>query len=227
MSDLKDVWKKNQKGPREKLLHLGTSSLSDCELLALFLRTGARGVNVIQLAEELMRTFGSLHQLISADFQQMTAINGIGVAKFTQLSAIFELSKRSYAGQLMRENPLLTPESTKRYLQNLLANREREVFLVLFLDNQHRVIRHEELFAGTISSVEIHPREIVRAAMKINATALILAHNHPSGRAEPSSADRRVTEQIIKVCQLLEIRVLDHLVVGHGEMVSFAERGWI
>ncbi|WP_344289823.1 RadC family protein, partial [Microbacterium arabinogalactanolyticum] len=128
---------------------------------------------------------------------------------------------------LSQENAMLNPRVTQHYLQSLLAHREREVFLVLFLDNPHRVIRHQEMFAGTISSVVVYPREIVREALKANAAALILAHNHPSGKAEPSHADRLITEQVVKACQLLEIRVLDHLVIGRGECVSFAERGWL
>ncbi|WP_261372459.1 RadC family protein, partial [Yersinia aldovae] len=126
-----------------------------------------------------------------------------------------------------RESVLQNPEITQKFLQNILSHREREIFLVMFLDNQHRVIRHEEMFTGTISSVEVHPREIVREALKVNAAALILAHNHPSGKAEPSQADRLMTTQVIKACSLLDIRVLDHLVVGRGECVSFAERGWL
>jgi len=214
-------------GPREKLIELGAGSLSDCELLAIFLHTGVRGLNVMALAEGLMTHFGSIYALLEADYPSIVGFHGMGAAKFAKLAAVTELTRRCYARRLSSENVLLNPAITRQFLQNLLANREREVFLVLFLDNQHRVIRHEEMFAGTISSVEIHPREIVREAMKVNATALILAHNHPSGKAEPSFADRRVTEQIIKACQLLDIRVLDHLVVGGGETVSFAERGWI
>lgn len=213
--------------PREKLLQQGAESLSDRELLAIFLRTGVKGTNVMRLAEDVLDHFGSLHELMTADFHSINAIKGLGLAKFAQIMAVSELSRRCFACQLNRENTMLNPEITHQYLQNLLAHREREIFLVLFLDNQHRVIRHEEMFAGTISRVEIHPREIVREAMKVNAAALILAHNHPSGMAEPSFADRKVTEQIIKACQLLDIRVLDHLVIGQGETVSFAERGWI
>lgn len=220
------VWQHGA-GPREKLIELGAASLSDCELLAIFLHTGVRGMNVMALAESLVAHFGSIYEILGADYAAIVGFHGMGAAKFAKLSAVTELTQRRYAGQLARENVLLNPSITRQYLQNLLSDREREVFLVLFLDNQHRVIRHEEMFAGTISSVEIHPREIVREAMKVNATALILAHNHPSGKAEPSFADRRVTEQIIKACQLLDIRVLDHLVVGGGETVSFAERGWI
>lgn len=226
MNNNKKIWQEGE-GPREKLIEMGASSLSDCELLAIFLRTGVRGMNVMALAESLVAHFGSIYEILAADYNTIIGFHGMGAAKFAQLSAVTELSQRRYAEQLACENVLLNPFITRQFLQNLLSHREREVFLVLFLDNQHRVIRHEEMFAGTISSVEIHPREIVREAMKVNATALILAHNHPSGKAEPSFADRRVTEQIIKACQLLDIRVLDHFVVGGGETVSFAERGWI
>lgn len=214
-------------GPREKLIIHGAASLSDCELLAIFLQTGVPGTHVIALAESLVSHFGSIYEILAADHKAIMGFHGMGAAKFARLSAVTELSQRRHASQMARENVLLNPIITRQYLQNLLADREREVFLVLFLDNQHRVIRHEEMFAGTISSVEIHPREIVREAMKVNAAALILAHNHPSGKAEPSFADRRVTEQIVKACQLLDIRILDHLVVGGGDTVSFAERGWL
>jgi len=222
----RDMWQ-GELAPREKLLKLGARALSDTELLAIFLRTGGRGVHVMKLAENMLKHFGSLHRLMLAEFEEANVIYGLGMAKYVQLSAVSELSRRCHVSQLSSESALLSPAIIQQYLQNILSYREREVFLVLFLDNQHRVIRHEEMFAGTISSVEIHPREIVREALKVNAAAIILAHNHPSGVAEPSAMDIRVTEQIIKACQLLGIRVLDHLVIGHGETVSFAERGWI
>ena len=226
MKKNRDIWQ-GELAPREKLLKLGARALSDTELLAIFLRTGGRGVNVMKLAGNILDHFGSLYRLMSAEFADANTIKGLGMVKYAQLSAVSELSRRCHASQLSTESAMLSPAIIQQYLQNLLAYREREVFLVLFLDNQHRVIRHEEMFAGTISSVEIHPREIVREALKINAAAIILAHNHPSGVSEPSAMDIRVTEQIIKACQLLGIRVLDHLVIGHGETVSFAERGWI
>jgi len=213
--------------PREKLLMQGAAALSDAELLAIFLRTGLPGVHVMQLAEQLLRRFGSLYHLMSADHQAFCSQKGLGDASYTQLQAIAELALRFFSSHLSQENAMLNPRVTQHYLQSLLAHREREVFLVLFLDNQHRVIRHQEMFAGTISSVVVYPREIVREALKANAAALILAHNHPSGKAEPSHADRLITEQVVKACQLLEIRVLDHLVIGRGECVSFAERGWL
>lgn len=217
----------NRLAPREKLVSLGVETLTDAELLAIFLRTGLPGIHVMQLAENLLTEFGSLHQLLSADQETFCTTKGIGLAKYAQLKAVAELSRRLFSSRLAKEDAMLSPEVTGQYLQLLLARREREVFLVMFLDNQHRVIRHQEMFAGTINSVEVHPREIVREALKANAAALILAHNHPSGKAEPSQADRAITEQIIKACLLLDIRVLDHLVIGLGEYVSFAERGWI
>ncbi|HEI8868670.1 DNA repair protein RadC [Serratia sp. AKBS12] len=213
--------------PREKLLRDGAAALSDVELLAIFLRTGLPGVHVMQRAEQMLRQFGSLHQLIAADYAQFCSQKGVGDATYSQLQAISELAFRCFSCQLAQENALLNPKVTHHYLQSLLAHREREVFLVLFLDNQHRVIRHQEMFTGTISCVVVHPREIVREALKANAAAIILAHNHPSGKAEPSHADRLITEQVTNACQLLEIRVLDHLVIGRGECVSFAERGWL
>ncbi|MBA0215047.1 RadC family protein [Pectobacterium brasiliense] len=219
-------WEKGL-APREKLVRLGAESLTDVELLAIFLRTGLPGVHVMQLAEDLLAQFGSLYQLMAADQSAFHCARGVGISKYTQLKAIAELSRRLFFSRLAKEDAMLNPEATGQYLQLLLSRREREVFLVLFLDNQHHVIRHQEMFVGTINSVEVHPREIVREALKANAAALILAHNHPSGKAEPSQADRAITEQIVKACLLMEIRVLDHLVIGHGEYVSFAERGWI
>ncbi|AKG68964.1 MULTISPECIES: RadC family protein [Serratia] len=213
--------------PREKLMRDGAAALSDMELLAIFLRTGLPGVHVSQRAEQLLAHFGSLYHLVSADYEQFHSQKGLGIATYAQLQAISELAFRLFSGPHLLENALLNPKITQHYLHSLLAHHEREVFLVLFLDNQHRVIRHQEMFAGTINSVVVHPREIVRAALKANAAALILAHNHPSGKAEPSHADRLITEQVVNACQLLEIRVLDHLVIGRGECVSFAERGWL
>lgn len=213
--------------PREKLLRDGAAALSDAELLAIFLRTGLPGLHVIRLAEQLLTQFGSLHGLLAADFAQFSSHKGLGAATYAQLQAVSELAFRFFSGHLAQENAMLSPKVTQHYLYSLLAHHEREVFLVLFLDNQHRVIRHQEMFVGTISSVVVHPREIVRAALKANAAAIILAHNHPSGKAEPSRADRLITEQVVNACRLLEIRVLDHLVIGRGECASFAERGWL
>lgn len=213
--------------PREKMLQSGIGSLNDVELLALFLRTGTPGKDVMTLAKEMLCHFGSLYGLLTADFIQFRSLSGVGIAKYAQLKGIAELARRYYNVRMMEENSLLSPEMTREFLQSQLMEEEREIFLVIFLDAQHRVITHSRLFAGTLSHVEVHPREIIREAIKLNASAVILAHNHPSGCAEPSKADKLITERVVKCCQFMDIRVLDHLVIGRGEYVSFAERGWI
>lgn len=220
------MWDSDQ-APREKLMNTGAATLTDAELLAIFLRTGLPGTHVLALSDQLLRQFGSLYHVMMADKTAFCAAKGVGVVKFVQLQAVAELARRLFASRMMRENAMLSPELTRQYLQSALAHQDREVFAVLFLDNKNRVIRHQEMFSGTITSVEVHPREIVREALKANAAAVILAHNHPSGDAEPSKADRMITAHIVQACSLLDIRVLDHLVIGRGEYVSFAERGWI
>ena len=213
--------------PREKMLNFGITSLTDAELLALFLRTGTSGKSVFILAQELLQHFGSLHGLLNADLKEFRYVEGIGLAKFAQLKGIAELARRYHSVRVLGDNPLLSPEMTKDFLQSQLSDAEREIFMVIFLDNQHRVVKHSRMFSGTLRHVEVHPREIVREAIKVNAAAVILAHNHPSGCAEPSKADKEITERIIKCCQFMDIRVLDHFIVGRGEYVSLAERGWI
>lgn len=213
--------------PREKMQLKGIEALSDAELLALFLRTGTRQKGLMNFADYLLQHFGSLHGLLQASEAELTGIEGIGIAKYAQLKGITELARRFFSVRLMEREPLRTPDVTREFLQSHLSDEEREIFMVIFLDNQNRVIKHCRMFAGTLSYVEVHPREIVREAIKLNAAALILAHNHPSGNAEPSRADRVITERVIKSCNFMEIKVLDHLVIGRGEIVSFAERGWI
>lgn len=213
--------------PREKMLNFGITSLTDAELLALFLRTGTSGKSVFILAQELLQHFGTLHGLLNADLDEFRYVEGIGLAKFAQLKGIAELARRYHSVRVLGDNPLLSPEMTKDFLQSQLSDAEREIFMVIFLDNQHRVVKHSRMFSGTLRHVEVHPREIVREAIKVNAAAVILAHNHPSGCAEPSKADKDITERIIKCCQFMDIRVLDHFIVGRGEYVSLAERGWI
>lgn len=217
----------NEQAPREKLISSGAGVLTDAELLAIFLRTGMPGTHVMELSTHLLRQFGSLYHVMMADKNTFCAAKGVGVVKFVQLQAVAELARRLFASRLVKEDAMLSPELTLQYLQLTLVQQSREIFVVLFLDNQNRVIRHQEMFSGTLASVEVHPREIVREALKANAAAVILAHNHPSGDAEPSQADRVITAQIIQACALLDVRVLDHLVIGRGEYVSFAERGWI
>ncbi|OIN11110.1 RadC family protein [Oceanisphaera psychrotolerans] len=213
--------------PREKLLSRGASSLSDAELLAIFLRTGARGMDAVTLARALLDQFGSLRQLLLADQQRFCAGPGLGLAKFVQLQASLELMQRFLGEKLVREGALTSPELTRQFLQARLRDQSREVFALLLLDNQHRVITFHELFFGTLDAAAVYPREIVALALKLGAAAVILVHNHPSGVAEPSRADRMITERIQSALGLLDIRVLDHLVVGDGETVSFAERGWL
>ncbi|MRS91817.1 DNA repair protein RadC [Enterobacteriaceae bacterium RIT714] len=213
--------------PREKMLQFGVDALTDTELLALFLRTGTSGKSVFILSQELLQHFGSLYGLLSADLVQFKHVEGIGLAKYAQLKGIAELARRYHSVRVLEENLLLSPEMTREFLQSQLSDAEREIFLVIFLDNKNRVLTHSRLFAGTLSHVEVHPREIVREAIKVNAAAVILAHNHPSGCANPSKADKEITERIVKCCQFMDIRVLDHFIIGRGEYVSFAEHGWI
>lgn len=220
-------WFLKEDAPREKLLQSGAQSLSDSELLAIFLRTGLPGIHVLSLAQQILANFGSLYALISANYVDFCAQKGLGISKYTQLHAAVELSRRYLQHQITQESSLTSPDITRAFLHNLLARKEREIFLVMFLDNQNRMMHYEEMFTGTFNCVEVHPREIVRVALKYNAAALILAHNHPSGMPEPSQADRYITEKITQACQILDIKVLDHIVIGHGNSVSFAERGWL
>lgn len=213
--------------PREKLLTRGPQALSDAELLAIFLRTGTQGMNVLELSDFLLRESGSLHALFSASKDQFCAHKGLGEAKYVQLQAVLEMTQRYLAETLKRGGALTSPHQTKLYLSSVLRDRQREAFYILFLDNQHRVIQDEVLFEGTIDAASVYPREVVKRALHHNAAALILAHNHPSGIAEPSQSDRRITQRLIDALALVDIRVLDHFVVGDGEVISFAERGWI
>lgn len=213
--------------PREKTLLLGVKSLSDVELLALFLRTGTPGKNVMALAHHLLGHFGSLYGLLTADFERFREVGGIGLAKYAQLKGIAELARRFYEVKVAEEFAIMSPEVALAFLKSQLTAEEREIFMVIYLDNQNRIIKHSRLFTGTIANVEVHPREIVREAIKMNAVGVILAHNHPSGSAEPSKSDKIITDHVVKCCQFMDIRVVDHLVIGRGEYVSFAERGWI
>ncbi len=213
--------------PREKLLSRGPQSLSDAELLAILLRTGTQGMNVLELADFLLREFGSLRSLFSSSKDHFCKHKGLGEAKYVQMQASLEITQRFLAETLKRGEALTSPQQTQLYLSSVLRDRQREAFYILFLDNQHRVIQDEILFEGTIDAASVYPREVVKRALHHNAAALILAHNHPSGVAEPSQSDRRITSRISDALALVDIRVLDHFVVGDGEIVSFAERGWM
>ncbi|WP_148253254.1 RadC family protein [Aidingimonas lacisalsi] len=213
--------------PREKLLTLGSAGLSDAELLAIFLRVGVKGRSAVDLARDLLSSFGGLRQLLEADCARFCAEHGLGEAKYVQLQAVLELSRRHLASQLQRGGALTSPSLVRAYLAAQLRHLGHEEFAALFLDTQHRVIRFESLFRGTLDSASVYPREVVRRALDLGAGAIIFAHNHPSGVAEPSDADRRITTRLKDALGLFDIRVLDHFVIGDGEVVSFAERGWL
>jgi len=211
--------------PRERLLAQGANSLSDAELLAIFLRTGVNGKTAVDMARDLLERFGGLRPLLAAGRDDFCSAPGLGNAKFAQLQAVLEMGRRHLFETVERGEALASPQQTARYLQARLRDYPYEVFAVLFLDNRHRVIAFEELFRGTIDGASVHPREVVRRALALNAAAVILSHNHPSGVAEPSQADHRITERLRDALQLVDVRVLDHLVIGDGECCSFAERG--
>jgi DNA repair protein RadC len=211
--------------PREKLLARGAQALTDAELLAIFLRTGIPGKSAVDLARDLLTKLDGLHGLFSASQEQFCSAKGLGVAKFTQLQAVHEMSRRYLEHAMQRSDILTSPETTRRYLKARLYGYPHEVFACLFLDNRHRVIRYEELFHGTIDGASVHPRVVVRQALQINAAAVIFAHNHPSGVAEPSQADVRITARLKEALALVDIRVLDHFIIGEGRGTSLAERG--
>ena len=211
--------------PREKLLQKGPAALSDAELVAIFLRTGVKGLSAVDLARQVLQDLGGLRQLLQADQRQFCQVHGLGSAKFVQLQATLEMARRHMEQELLRGDALTNPESVRRYLSAHLRGHSQEVFGCLFLDNRHRIIAFEELFYGTIDGATVHPREVVKRALAHNAAALILAHNHPSGVAEPSRADQAITQRLSDALALVDVRVLDHIVVGDGPAVSPAERG--
>ncbi len=211
--------------PREKLLQRGASALSDAELLAIFLRTGVTGLSAVELARNLLSHFGSLRTLLEADQKQFCQQHGLGPAKYTQLQAVLEMSRRHIESTLLRGDALTDAATTKNYLQQRLRAYPHEVFACLFLDNKHRMIAFEELFRGTIDGASVYPREVVKQALAHNASAVIFAHNHPSGIAEPSQADYAITQRLKSALELVDIRVLDHIIIGDGETISLAEIG--
>lgn len=219
-------WPDNEK-PREKLLQRGPHALSDAELLAIFLRTGVKGKTAVDLARELLIQFGSLRALLESDYESFSRGLGLGSAKYASLQAVLEMARRHLKESLRRESALTSPDLTRRYLTSHLRGHAHEVFACLFLDNQHRIIQFEELFRGTIDGASVYPREVVKKALAFNAAAVIFAHNHPSGIAEPSEADKHITRRLKQALSLLDIRVLDHFIIGDGEPFSFAEHGLI
>ena len=217
-------WPENER-PREKLLSAGAAVLSDAELLAIFLRSGIKGRTVLDLSRDLLLRFGSLTRILTATPEQFCSQDGLGLAKYAQLQAMLELSQRHLREQLEDRDVLTSSELTRQYLRARLGKYEHEVFACLFLDNQHRVVNLEELFSGTIDGAAVYPREVVKRCLHNNAAAVIFAHNHPSGIAEPSQADVSITQRLKIALNTIDVRVLDHIVVGGRDVVSFAERG--
>ncbi len=209
--------------PREKLLEQGAESLTDQELLAIFLRTGIKGTSVMQLSDNVLEHFGSLRGLLSASLTDFCKVKGLGQTQYIQLQATKEMTKRYFSQQMEANEAINEPYLAIVYFQSELEHWEREVFMVLFLDNQNRRICTEKLFFGTINQANVYPREVIKAALKHNAAAIIVAHNHPSGSCTPSEADRYLTKRIENACDLVDIRFVDHIIVGKGDYFSFEE----
>ena len=217
-------WPKAER-PRERLLQKGASALSDAELLAIFLRVGVKGQSAVDLARTLLGHFGDLTRLFAAERKDLTSILGIGDAKFVQLQAVIEMSRRALTEQMVARSALSSPRAVRDYLSLTLGANQHEAFVVLFLDAQHKLIAVEEMFRGTLTQTSVYPREIVKRALAHNAGAVVFAHNHPSGVAEPSQADRMLTESLKSALGLVDVAVLDHLIVAGRSTLSFAERG--
>ena len=213
--------------PREKLLMRGAASLSDAELLAIFLRVGVAGKNAVELARDLLAHFGSLTRLFNAPQSEFAAFPGMGPAKYAQLQAVLEMARRALGETMRHGDALGSPGAVRDYLRLHLGGLGHEVFMALFLDAQNRVVAREELFRGTLTQTSVYPREVVKRALAHNAAGIILAHNHPSGVAEPSQADRWLTDQLKTALGLVDVKVLDHFIVAGPAGVSFAERGWL
>ena len=215
--------------PRERLVQQGAAALSDAELLAIFLRVGVRGKSAVDLARELLASFdGDLARLAAASTMELARLPGIGPAKAAQLAATLELARRALAGSLKGKDALASPKAVRDWLRLSLGSLQHEVFVALWLDAQNRLIASEELFRGTLTQTSVYPREVVKRALANNAGAVILAHNHPSGLAEPSRADEVLTASLKQALALIDVKLLDHFIVtGSAEAMSFAERGLI
>jgi DNA repair protein RadC len=211
--------------PRERLLARGAGALSDAELLALLLRTGSTGRSALDVARDLLGRFGGLSRLFAAPVTEMATCKGLGPAKSAELAAVVELARRALAEEARANDALTSPQAVRDYLRLALGGRPHEVFVGIFLDSQNRLLAAEELFRGTLAQTSVYPREVVKAALARNAAAMIFAHNHPSGVAEPSRADELLTQALKQALALVDVRTLDHFVVAGGQLVSFAERG--
>ncbi len=213
--------------PRERLLARGAAALSDAELVSLLLRTGTSGSSALDLARNLIARFGGVAALLAAEPRQVAAVPGVGPAKCAGFAAVIELARRSMSEKAQGRDALASPQAVRDYLRLLLAARPYEVFVGLFLDSQNRMLGAEELFRGTLAQTSVYPREVVKAALARNAAAMIFAHNHPSGVAEPSRADELLTQALKQALSLVDIRTLDHFVIAGGRLTSFAERGML
>lgn len=211
--------------PREKLLAKGANYLSDAELLAVFLQTGTQGKNAVELAQELLENFGGLRQLLLANRKDFCAHLGLGPAKYALMQAMLEIARRYLEAEIMRGESLTSPEAAGSYLKMQLRDLHHEVFALLLLDNQHRVLHFEILFRGTLDNASVYPREVIKLVLEHNAAAVIVAHNHPSGVAEPSLSDQHITKRLQEALTCIDVRLLDHLIIGDDEPVSFAARG--
>jgi DNA repair protein RadC len=211
--------------PREKMLATGATSLADAELVALLLRTGLKGTSVLQLAQQTLDAFGGVQGLLHAQATDLLRVKGLGPAKRAEIAAVIELARRALSQELAQRPVFDMPAKVKSYLQLQLGSRNFEAFAVMFLDAQNRLLKFEEMFRGTLTQTSVYPREIVKRAIEVGASAVIFAHNHPSGMADPSQADERLTQTLKSALLLVDVRVLDHFVVGASEVVSFAERG--
>ena len=216
-----------QQRPRERLIADGARSLSNAELLAVFLRVGVKGIDAVELGGNLLKHFGSINALFGASLAEFSQLHGLGPAKFAQLQAVMELAQRAIGEQLQAGHTLGSPEAVKLYLRMNLSQRTHEAFVVLFLDVKNRLIACEEMFRGTLTHTSVYPREVVKAALKHNAAAVMLAHNHPSGTPEPSESDLLLTRALVQALALVDVRVLDHFVVAGPQVHSFAEHGQI
>ena len=220
------AWPKDER-PRERLLKYGATALSDAELLAIFLRVGVTGKSAVDLARELLSNFQGLRGLFAASEIDLCAIKGMGEAKFVQLQAVLEMARRALEEKIKLTDALNSPQAVRDYLRLTLARLPHEVFVAVFLTAQNRVIVVEELFRGTLTQTSVYPREIVKRALAHNAASVILAHNHPSGEASPSAADRTLTKALAEALALIDVRVLDHFIVAPGASMSFAEQGML
>ncbi|MDH5553310.1 MAG: DNA repair protein RadC [Nitrosomonas sp.] len=219
-------WPESER-PREKLVKNGAESLSDTELLAIFLRTGMAGKSAVDLARDSLKQFGSLTNLFAANQREFCLLPGMGIAKYTQLQAVLEMARRALGDEFKNRDIMDSPELVRDYLRLTLQNKEHEIFLGIFLDTKNRTIATEELFNGTLTQTSVYPREVIKRVLHHNAAAIIFAHNHPSGVAEPSHADKALTTTLKQALALIDVKVLDHFIVGNGATLSFAENGLI